>query len=497
MTAGLVLAALAGAGMVLGFAPFGYFVAPLIALVVLLTLWARCAEPRRAAWIGFGFGLGQFLVGVSWVYVSLHTFGMMPAPLAAIATLLFCVVLSLYPAALGWLCVRLGMQRTGVVLLAFPGTWVLLEWLRGWLFTGFPWLNLGYTHIDTPISGYAPITGVYGVSLAVALIAVLAWIVVIGRLRERAAALVLLAVLFLIGSTLKEQPWTQPTGTRLDVALLQGNIPQELKFVPGRFESTLATYANLVKQTNARLIVLPETAIPRFPDEVPPAFFDMLRRHAERVEGDVLFGLPTGDLRSAYYNTMQSIGTAPTQRYSKSHLVPFGEFIPWGFAWIERVLRIPLSNFAPGEPLQRPLSLAGEQVAVNICYEDAFGAEIIRQLPQATLLVNASNVAWFGDSLAPHQHLEMARMRSIETGRYMLRATNSGMTAIIDERGRVQDVLAQFTEGVLMGPVRGFAGATPYVRYGDWTVGLAAVMLVLGIIGSLSRRSRRIDGRRG
>ncbi len=493
MTGSIALAALAGAVMVLGFAPFGYFAAPLLSLVVLLALWARCAEPRRGAWLGLSFGLGQFLAGVSWVYVSLHTFGMMPAPLAAIATLLFCLVLALYPAALGWLCVRLGMQRAGVVLLAFPGAWVLLEWLRGWLFTGFPWLNLGYTHIDTPLSGYAPITGVYGLSLAVAIVAVLGWTVVRGPMRHRIAAIVLIAVLLTVGSTLKEQTWTTPTGSRLEVALLQGNIPQELKFVPGRFESTLATYAQLVQQTNARLIVLPETAIPRFPDEVPPAFFDMLRKHVAAVEGDVLFGLPTGDLRRAYFNTMQSVGTSPTQQYSKSHLVPFGEFIPWGFGWIERVLRIPLSNFAPGDINQQPLALAGEKIAVNICYEDAFGAEIIRQLPQATLLVNASNVAWFGDSLAPHQHLEMARMRSIESGRYMLRATNSGMTAIIDERGRVQDVLAQFTEGVLMGPVRGFSGATPYVRYGDWIIALAAVMLLIALPSAFngSRRGSR------
>lgn len=487
----MVLAALAGAATVLGFAPFGYFAAPLVSLIVLLALWARCAEPRRGGWLGLSFGLGQFLLGVSWVYVSLHTFGMMPAPLAAIATLLFCAVLALFPAMLGWLCVRLGMQRPGVVLLAFPGAWVLLEWLRGWLFTGFPWLGLGYTHIDTPLAGYAPVTGVYGLSLAVAATAVLGWIVVRGPFRHRAAALVLVGVLFLVGSALKEQAWTRPTGSRLDVALLQGNIPQEMKFVPGRFESTLATYARLAQQTNARLIVLPETAIPRFPDEVPPAFFDMLRKHVAPVEGDVLLGLPTGDLRSAYFNTMQSIGTSPTQHYSKSHLVPFGEFIPWGFGWIERILRIPLSNFAPGEATQRPLALAGEQLAVNICYEDVFGAEIIRQLPQATLLVNASNVAWFGDSLAPHQHLEMARMRSIETGRYMLRATNSGMTAIIDQRGRVQDVLPQFTEGVLMGPVRGFSGATPYVHYGDWVVGLAGLMLAVGVIGAIARQRRR------
>lgn len=491
MTGSIVLAAAAGAGTVLGFAPFGYFFAPLAALVVLLALWSRCEQPRQAAWLGLSFGLGQFLIGVSWVYVSLHTFGMMPAPLAAIATALFCLVLALFPAMLGWLCVRLGMHRSRIVLLAFPGAWVVLEWLRGWLFTGFPWLILGYTHIDTPLAGYAPIVGVYGLSLAVAVTAVLVWIALWGPFRQRIAALVLIAVVFLVGLKLKEQAWTTPTGSRLDVALLQGNIPQELKFVPGRFESTLATYASLVQQTNARLIVLPETAIPRFPEEVPPAFFEQLRRQVEAVNGDVLFGLPTGDLRSAYFNTMQSIGASPTQRYSKSHLVPFGEFIPWGFGWIERILRIPLSNFAPGDPAQRPLALAGEQVAVNICYEDVFGAEIIRQLPQATLLVNASNVAWFGDSLAPHQHLEMARMRSIETGRYMLRATNSGMTAIIDERGRVQEVLPQFTEGVLFGPVRGFSGATPYVRYGDWVVAVAATLLALAAIDALLRRRRR------
>jgi apolipoprotein N-acyltransferase len=487
-----VLAVLAGAAAVTGFAPFGYFVVPLAALVSLLWLWHRHPDGREAAWIGFAFGAGHFLTGVSWVYVSLYTFGMMPAPLAAIATAAFCFFLALFPAAVGLVAGPLRAGRPIVALLVVPGAWVALEWLRGWIFTGFPWLNLGYSQIDTPLAGYAPILGVYGVSLATALAAGLVWIALRPPLGARLAAVVLLAALYGVGLGMTRITWTEKAGDGLDVALLQGNIPQELKFVPGRFESTLATYLRLIEQTNAQLIVLPETAVPAFPENVPPSFLERVKAHGLKSNGDVLIGLPTGDPRGAYFNSVTSLGTAPGQSYSKSHLVPFGEFIPWGFGWIERVLSIPLSSFTPGPATQKPLALSGEKVAINICYEDAFGAQIIRQLPEATLLINVSNVAWFGNSLAPAQHLQIARMRSIETGRFMLRATNTGVTAVLDQRGRVVDALPAFSEGVLYGRVQGYQGATPYVERGDWIVLAALVLAAVGIVAGRRPRAARI-----
>jgi len=254
-----------------------------------------------------------------------------------------------------------------------------------------------------------------------------------------------------------------------------------MKFDPARYAATLATYERLVETSRARLIVFPETAIPVFFDMVDPRYWKELEQVAHRRGAELLIGVPIRDGRN-YFNSVISLGSDPAQIYSKTHLVPFGEFVPAGFRWIVDTMAIPLGDFSSGPAQQRPLALAGERVAPNICYEDAFGEEIIRQLPEATLLVNVSNVAWFGDSLAPAQHAQMSRMRSRETGRYMLRATNTGITAIIDERGRIVSALPQFTEGVLQGEARGFTGATPYVRFGNAPiVALCAALAALAV----------------
>jgi apolipoprotein N-acyltransferase len=271
------------------------------------------------------------------------------------------------------------------------------------------------------------------------------------------------------------------------VSLVQGNIPQELKFVDGRFEATLETYAKLVERAAGRLVVLPETALPRFLHEVPREYLDRLKNLLAARAGDVLVGVPVLDPDRRYYNAVVSLGAQPLQAYAKSHLVPFGEFVPPGFGWVVGVLKIPLSDFSRGADTQRPLEVAGQRVALNICYEDAFGPEIIRQLPEATLLVNVSNVAWFGDSAAPAQHLRIARMRALETGRTMLRATNTGVTAVVDPRGQVAGRLPAFTEGVLEARVEGRTGATPYVRAGNAPV-VALVGLIVGIALVLGRR---------
>ena len=292
------------------------------------------------------------------------------------------------------------------------------------------------------------------------------------------------------GFTLAQIGWTTPRGDPVSVALLQGNIPQSLKFVPGRYQSTLATYARLAESTDARLVVMPETAIPRFLEAVDPEYLERLRRRAAAVDGDVLVGVPMRDTRGRYYNAVVSIGASPRQAYAKDHLVPFGEFIPPGFGWVLTILKIPLSDFSAGGAQQEPLVVAGQRVAVNVCYEDAFGEEIIRQLPEATLLANVSNVAWFGDSLAPAQHLRISRMRALETGRPMLRATNTGVTAIVDAQGKVLARLPQFTEGVLSGEVQGRTGATPYVLAGNYLPVLIS-LICIGV-GILAARSKQV-----
>jgi len=267
---------------------------------------------------------------------------------------------------------------------------------------------------------------------------------------------------------------------------VQGNVAQELKFSEERYERILETYAALAEASRARLIVLPETALPRFLDRVEPAYLERLAAAARRNRGDLLLGVPTRS-GSRFYNSVVSLGVSPVQVYHKVHLVPFGEFTPPGFAWAARILSIPLSDFSRGAPGQRPLAVAGERVAVNICYEDAFGAGIRRALPEATLLVNVSNVAWFGDSLAPAQHLQIARMRALESGRWVLRAANTGLSAAIAPDGSVRATMPQFAEGRVETEVRGHTGATPWVRGGDLPVVLLAA-LALALAALRARR---------
>ena len=481
-----LVAIVAGAAMVLAFSPFDLLPVALVALAVLTHLWVTARSARAAAALGFLFGLGLFLTGVSWVYISLHRFGAMPAPLAAFATLGFCAILALYPALAGWAQAKLRAGPALRAALVIPAAWTLAEALRATLFTGFPWLTLGSAAVGTPLAGFSPLGGAYGTSFATAVGAGLLWCVALGQARWRAAAA--FAVIGVAGAVLRDVPWTEPAGAPFSASVLQGNVPQGMKFDPQRYALTLETYASLAEASRARLIVTPETALPRMLDAVAPAYLARLEAAAKRNGGDLLLGVPVRVAPGEYYNAVLSLGVSPRQLYYKSHLVPFGEFVPFGFGWIVRVLSIPLADFSRGPARPRPLEVAGQRVAVNICYEDAYGHEILRQLPAATLLVNVSNVAWFGDSLAPAQHLQIARARAVETGRMHLAATNTGLTAAIDRDGRVLARLAPFTEGRLELDVQGYAGATPYVRFGDWPA-LALCALVLGLF-ALRARSR-------
>lgn len=479
------IAFLAGAALVPAFQPVGFAVLALLSPALLFHLWLCAPRARDAAWIGFAFGMGLFTAGVSWVYVSLSVFGGMPMPLAAFATLAYCAFLSWPLAAAGFVQHRLAASEAMRALCVIPALWMAAELLRGWGLTGFPWLVLGYAATDTPFAGYAPVIGVYGVSLIMAIGAGLILRATTGPTRARPLAL--LAALLAGGAALQTVEWTQPHGPPLTASLLQGNVAQETKFDPERFERTFAAYERLASGSRAKLIVLPETALPRFLDRIDPAQLAALDAIARRNGGDLLLGVPYRTGQDRYFNSVVSLGVSPPQIYSKSHLVPFGEFILPGFGWIVNVLRIPMSEFSRGGAVQPPLSVAGQQVAVNICYEDAFGEELIGPLPAATLLVNVSNMAWFGDTLAPGQHLQMARMRTIETGRAMLAATNTGMTAAIDRDGRVIAQLPQYQERRLDVEVRGYSGATPYVRFGNG-LALAAAVLLLALSAALRKR---------
>lgn len=488
-----MLALFLGMLTVSGFAPFYWFPVPLLTLALLFLFWRRCATAAQSAWLGFAYGMGLFGAGVTWLYVSLHDFGAMPPALAVFALILLCAYLSLYPALCGWLAFRMRAALPYIWVLAIAAAWMLTEWLRGTLFTGFPWMALGYSQApDSPLAGYAPVFGVYGVSLILVLSAAL-----LGLWFANVAAAgrtgLLLGVIWLGGWGLQSINWVEPVGEPLTVSLLQGNIEQDLKWREDHVEKTMRTYAELILESESRLIVTPEISIPLFNDAVPPDYLGYLAEHARENNGDVLIGLAEHATNGVdtYYNSMFSFGVSPEQVYRKNHLVPFGEFIPLKpvFGWVITMLHIPLSDFSRGGGDQQPMQLAGQQVAVNICYEDVFGEEIIAQLPRATLLVNVSNDAWFGRSIGPHQHLQISQMRALETGRYMLRSTNTGVTAIIDQRGKILDQLEVFTTDGLHGIAQGFSGATLYVLTGNYLVlGVAVLLLCLGWISAVSAR---------
>jgi apolipoprotein N-acyltransferase len=497
--ASFVLSFALGAVSVAGFAPLAWFPLPILALAGLMLVWRAATTKKIAALHGYSFGLGLFLFGVSWVYVSLADFGGMPLSLAALATLLFCMILALYPAAVGYLQQRIGGTFVARVLLSIPALWTIAEWLRD-VVTGFPWLAFGYAQVASgPFLALAPMVGVFGVSLASAvaagLLAILLEQVVVAirtaqthvQVWRAAIAAVALLLSCAGGFALREVAWTTPAGAPFKVALLQGNIAQDLKFDDEWYDRTLANYRRLAFGDNARLIVWPETAIPRLLDQVDPDYLLGLKKQASERNADLLIGIPYRDAENNFYNSVFSFGASPTQFYSKSHLVPFGEFFPAGFHWVLGMLHIPLGDFTRGPTDPQPLAVAGQQVAVDICYEDAFGEEIIRQLPQATVLVNVSNVAWFGHSIAPEQHLQISQMRALETGRPMLRATNTGMTAVIDAQGRVDKVLPQYAEGALVATVQPYAGATPFVRWGN-TPAVLLSMILLGLAILLARK---------
>ncbi|HEU4352790.1 MAG TPA: apolipoprotein N-acyltransferase [Burkholderiales bacterium] len=480
----LLYSFLAGAATTLAFAPFGLHPLALLTSAVLVRLWMH-APPQRCALLGFAFAAGLFGAGVSWVYVSLHQFGGMAAPLAAFATVVFCALLALFPAAAGWLQARVPATDPARACLLIPAAWVLSEWMLSWIFTGFPWLALGYSAAGWPLQGYAPLGGVYAVSFLIVSVGGMLWLL----FGHKPRFLVVLVLVLGTGEALRHVAWTLPAGAPVPTALLQGNIAQEVKFVPERAPRILETYARLAEGTQARLVIFPETALPAFLDRIDPAYLARLDAVGKRNEGDLLVGVPYRAGRDVYYNSAFSLGVSPRQIYHKVHLVPFGEFVPLGFRWTLDVLSIPLSDFSRGSPAQPPLDVGSQRVAVNICYEDVFGAEIMRLLPEATLLVNMSNVAWFGDSLAPAQHLQIARIRAIESGRMYLTATNTGITAAIDRDGRVIARLQQFTEGRLEISAQGYSGATPYVRLRDWPVVLAC-LLIFTLLTVRAKRSR-------
>jgi len=479
-----LLPSVLGALSVLGFAPFYFYPVSIASLVGLIYLWRSCETAKQAAVIGFMYGLGLFGTGIYWIYISLHTYGGMPGSMAALSTFLLAAFLSLFPAATGALSKRISANQKHALLIAVPVFWALADWIRSWIFTGFPWLTIGYSQLPhSPLAGYVPVFGVYGVSLITVLAASLISTLFIRNLPAycKRGALLALLVISITGGLLKLVEWSTPNNAPLSVSLLQGNIDQTIKWAPEIADRTLHQYLGMAEQSTSKLIIMPETAMPVLSSNIPPEMVMRIKQHAIKNKGDILVGMVERE-NGEYFNSVLSFGTADTAVYRKSHLVPFGEFIPFKlvFGWIYRDwLNMPLSDLSRGGAHQQPMQVAGERVAVNICYEDVFGEEIIRQLPAATLLVNVSNDAWYGDSYAAEQHMQFSQARALETGRMMLRATNTGATAIIDHKGHIVAHAPHFVQTTLDGTVQGYNGSTPYVRWGNWPFVLFSLIAII------------------
>ncbi len=509
-----LVALAAGAANTLSFAPTPHGGWLELAIFAFFFAWlTRTTGWKSAALTGGAFGFGNFVSGVWWLYVSMHDYGGMAAPLAGAAVVLFSLYLALYPAlAAGVWSFCAGHASNGALAddppfsptwhgaLAFASAWAIGEWLRGTVFTGFPWLASGYAQVDGPLAGFAPVAGVYGVGWMLALVAALLVQALVhareplkaaGGKRGARVAVPALVALALIGAglLLPLAQWTVPANAALTVRLLQGNVKQEMKFEQAGMVAAINQYQEMITSKPADLIVTPETAIPVLAQQLPPQFAVAVRNFSDSTGTAILFGAIGGTITpegqvTDYTNSLFGVtpGSRDVYRYDKHHLVPFGEFVPWGFRWFVNLMSIPLGDFYRGPPVQKPFIVHNQPVAVDICYEDIFGEEIARTIREsdtpAGVLVNSTNLAWFGDTIALDQHLQIARMRSLETGRPMLRATNTGMTAAIDGNGKVIGRLKPYTIGSLDVTVQGTTGNTPYVTSGNNTV-LAVSLLLL------------------
>jgi apolipoprotein N-acyltransferase len=483
----LFWAPLAGALVTVSLAPFNIWPAGILSCVIYVYLLSTCTA-RAGLWRGWLYGVGLFGTGVSWVFVSIHVHGHASVPLAAGLTALFCAAMALFQALFAWCYVQFVRPLPGGMLMGFPALWVLSDWLRSWLFTGFPWLFLGYAHVDTWISGWAPITGVLGLSFICALTGAclfLAW-----RSRKLVACAtyaVILVTLWGGGAVLKPTQWVAKASEKpLTVALFQPNVPQEYKWDPQWYRPILRQLREATDPVLGRDIVIwPESAIPNYYQRAQ-GFLEPLARRAAAANTTLITGAPfrpeDGDL---YYNSAVALGYGEGI-YHKQRLVPFGEYVP-----LENLLRgligffnLPMSSFTAGPADQVPLRAGPYRIAMFICYEIVYGDLVARDARNADLLVTISNDTWFGDSIGPWQHLQIAQMRGRENGRYVLRATNNGISAIIDHQGRIVKKTDQFVATMLTGEAEVMLGNTPFSSFGSLPIltGCAVGLLIMALM---------------
>lgn len=491
----IFLATVAGALNALSFAPFGWWPLSIISIGILFTIWLFSTS-RQAIFSGLFFGLAVFGVGVSWIYISLNTYGGMPPAVAGFSIFLGVAFISLYPMLCGWVQSWFSGWNANLRLcFIMPSLWIIVEWLRGWLFTGFPWLSTGYAYLDTPLSNFAPIGGVY----LVGFLAVLSIGSLIAVLRHvsigNSAMAILLLIGWAIGWQLNETAWTRAEGEPLNVAIVQNNVPLNEKWDQELTDATIENYLQSSRSlTDQDLIVWPEAAVPEYLDSLSNEFWRELETHP----ADFIFGVLHRDSlkgNSEYYNSVAAV-TDQIMIYRKQHLVPFGEYFPmqWLFGPLIRMLDIPMSEFTGWKSPQYPLLAANNYFAVSICFEDAFPNDIRPQIENAGVLLNVSEDIWFGDSLAPHQRLQMARFRSRESERPMIRSSNNGLSSLINWKGGIDVFAPQFVQHVVKGQIQPRTGVTPYVAFGDSPVlSLVGLWLAIAVIFGGVSRSRRLS----
>jgi apolipoprotein N-acyltransferase len=488
------LAPALGALATLGYAPYGQWYLSLLALALLLALAGR-ATPGRALALGWLYGFAHFLTGIYWVYISTHVYGGAPAWLGALLTFLLAAYLAVYPALALGLAARFGWLHAPAGWLAAPALWVLLELVRGRLvFSGMPWLSLGELSVDTPLSRLLPLVGVHGISFVIALAAYALYRLGVDHdRRRRLFAGALLAAPLAVVLLPRPSAWTEPDGAPLAVALVQSNIRQDEKWLPAmRFEA-LSRHWRLTQQAwPAALVVWPEVALTQPYHQLKDDYLADLDRQAASRGATLLVGILVFDGPQRHYNSIVAVG-ATQGRYDKRHLVPFGEYfpIPAFLRPIMDVLETPYSDFAAGAPDQPLLRLDGHALEASICFEDVFGDEIRRRARDAAYLVNVTNDAWFADSSAPHQHLVFSRLRAMENGRWMLRAANTGISALIDPDGAIVQRSRQFEMEVVRGEVEPRRGHTPYQRAGDRPLWAGTLLVLLGALAWRHRASAR------
>jgi len=473
------LAAFVGASTTLAFAPYQIWPMAIFSPILFILLIHNISG-KSATFIGFMFGLGQFSAGISWVYISIDTFGGMPKIASLFLVLLLVSYLAIYPALFAGLLNRVcpNNNKTRYLLIA-PALWLITDFARGWVFTGFPWLLLGYSQIDSPLSGFAPIGGVQLITLAVICCSSSIAFAFINR---RPLALIIPLVLFAIASGLKLIPWVSlDQTTQTSFALIQGNVPQEKKWLPSERWPTLMKFLDLSRANwDVDIVIWPEAAMPALEKELP-SFLVSVDKAARLNDVALISGVVTQNAMGNYYNSVIALGNTPSgeynyhtqPRYNKHHLLPFGEFVPFSeiLRPIAPLFNLPMSSFKRGDFIQDNIVAKGRHMAPALCYEIIFGEQVRQNIHDNTdFILTLSNDAWFGHSIGPLQHMEIARMRALETGKPVIRATNNGVTAITDYKGKIIATIPQFKTEVLRAKVTSTKGKTPYLTLGSWPV---------------------------